>query len=46
MEIDAAAFTMMELMEARVWWIFVVWCLLGRSLLSGGGSWWFSKISG
>ena len=35
-----------HLLEARVWWIFVVWCLLGRPLVSGGGSLVLSKVSG
>ena len=35
-----------HLSEARVWWIFVIWCLLGRSLVSGGGSLVFSQVSG
>ena len=35
-----------HLPEARVWWIFVVWCLLGHPLVSCGGSLVFSKVSG
>ena len=35
-----------HLPEARVWWIFVVWCLLGRPLVSPGGSCVFSMVSG